>query len=233
MKRRAEDCDAGALTVPRMTSDMIISGGAPLVAALLGVVAGLAVALPLGAIGVLLLQEGMVRGRRAGLAAATGVATVDLMYAAGAVLAGGFVTQSVVGRESGVRLLGAVVLTALALRGLLRALRYRESTEASTQTTSRGAFWRFVALTALNPLTAVYFTVLAAGLGERVRGPAAATAFALGVFAGSWVWQAGLAVGGAYAGRRLPSGARTWTSVAGYGIVLVLAALLGLSAVSA
>lgn len=72
--------------------------------------------------------------------------------------------------------------------------------------------------------------MLAAGLGERVQGPAPATAFVLGVFAGSWAWQAVLGIAGTLAGARLPARARTWTSIAGYSIVLALAAVLASSA---
>jgi threonine/homoserine/homoserine lactone efflux protein len=205
------------------------AGALPALAA--GVVAGLAVALPLGAVGVLLLQEGMSRGRRAAMAAATGVATVDLVYAGAAVPAGGAVAAVLAGREGLVRLVGAAVLAGLAVRGLRAAARPTSGLAGpSNAAAARGAFWRFAGLTALNPLTAVYFTVLAAGLGEGVRGPASAFAFVLGVFAGSWTWQTVLGLAGALAGVRLPARARTWTSIAGYGIVLALAIVLALSA---
>jgi arginine exporter protein ArgO len=194
-----------------------------------GLLAGLGVALPLGAVGVLLLQEGMLRGRRSALLAATGVATVDFVYAAAAVLAGGLITAALAGNEREVRLTSALVLTGLALTGLLRTHRSRADT-SPPPSRAGGAFWRFLALTALNPLTAVYFTVLAAGLGERVRSPLAATAFVLGVFAASLAWQAVLAVTGAALGARLPAGARTWTSAVGYGVVLALAIALAVSA---
>ena len=49
------------------------------VALLAGMVAGLALAAPLGAIGVLLLQEGVIRGLRRGLPGAAAVATLDIL----------------------------------------------------------------------------------------------------------------------------------------------------------
>jgi arginine exporter protein ArgO len=193
-----------------------------------GVLAGLGVALPLGAVGVLLLQEGMLRGRRSALLGATAVATVDLAYAAAAVVAGGLVTALLAGREREVRLTAAVVLAGLALRGL--AATRASTTQAGPSNGRAGtAYWRFLALTALNPLTAVYFAVLAAGLGERVRSAPSATAFVLGVFAASLAWQAVLALVGTEMGARLPARARVWTSSAGYGVVLALAVALALS----
>jgi hypothetical protein len=79
---------------------------------------------------------------------------------------------------------------------------------------------RFVAMTAINPLTAIYFVVLAAGLGHRVTGWRAGSAFVLGVFVGSLGWQLVLAAIGSFAGARMPGWARTGTSVVGYLVVL-------------
>lgn len=200
--------------------------------AVAGVAAGLGVAVPLGAVGVLLFQEGMTRGRRSALAAASGIAAVDLVYSAAAVLAGTAVATALTGREGAVRLVGAIILASLAFRGLLRTVQQRRDPEFSQPRVARtrSAFLRFVGLTALNPLTAVYFTVLAAGLGERLREPAAGAAFVMGVFAGSWVWQVSLALAGTAAGALLPTGIRSWTSAAGYSIALGLAVALALSA---
>lgn len=83
-----------------------------------GLVAGLAVALPLGAVGVLLLQEGMTRGHRSALLGAAAVAAVDLVYAIAAVLAGTAVTAALAGRQGQVRLTSALVLGGLGLHGL-------------------------------------------------------------------------------------------------------------------
>lgn len=204
-----------------------------------GVLAGLAVALPLGAVGVLLLHEGITRGLRSAQLGAAAVAIVDLLYAGAALLAGTAITAALIDRQSQVRLLGAAVLTVLAVGGLGRTWRSRSTslspigTAGSSVTSSPrpgGVFWRFFALTGLNPLTAVYFTVLAASMGERLQEPLPAAAFVLGVFLGSLAWQSVLAVAGAVLGNRLPSRVQVWTSVAGYLIVLVLAVALALSA---
>jgi arginine exporter protein ArgO len=212
-----------------------VSTQGPLLA---GAVAGIGVALPLGAIGVLLLQEGLVRGWRSGVAAATGVALVDLTYAWVAVLAGTAVTRALAGHERTVQVVGAGVLVVVAARGLL-ALRTAAGPlpagalsggPPSADVPSGHVLLRFVALTAVNPLTAVYFVVLTAGLGSVVAGPGAGTAFVTGVFLASWAWQLVLACTGALAGARMPSWARTATTVAGYVVVLGYAARLALGA---
>src|SRR3954454_1644754 len=88
-------------------------------AALAGVVAGAAVALPLGAIGVLLVQEAVTVGRRTAAAGALGVGLVDTVYSAVAVLAGSSVSRALAGHERVVQLTGALMLTAVAVKGLL------------------------------------------------------------------------------------------------------------------
>jgi hypothetical protein len=81
-------------------------------------------------------------------------------------------------------------------------------------------------MTAINPLTAVYFAVLAAGLGTAVAGWPAGSAFVVGVFAGSWAWQLALVGLGSLAGARLPAWARTATGLVGYLTVIGYAAKL-------
>lgn len=195
-----------------------------------GLAAGLGVAIPLGAIGVLLLHEGMRRGLRPALSAASGVAVVDLVYATLAVLAGGAVSAALSGVQAQVRLVGAAVLGGLAIHGLFRTLQSQGSATVASASPPGNAFWRFAGLTAVNPLTALYFTVLAASLGELLRGPLSATAFVLGIFIGSWAWQSILAITGTMLGFRLPDNAQTSTAIIGYSIVLALAIALALSA---
>ena len=195
---------------------------------LAGALAGIGVALPLGAIGVLIVGEGLHNGWRPAAAAATGVALVDLAYAAVAVAAGTAVTRTLDGRTSVVRLVGAAVLVVVALRGLW-GLR-RPAPAVAAEVPGSRVLLRFVALTAVNPLTAVYFVVLTAGLGDTVAGASAGARFALGVFLASWAWQLVLATVGALAGARLPGWARTATGVVGYLVVLGYAVRLALSA---
>ncbi|KGM15252.1 hypothetical protein N867_10520, partial [Actinotalea fermentans ATCC 43279 = JCM 9966 = DSM 3133] len=86
----------------------------------LGALVGLGVAMPLGAIGVLLLQTGVRRGFRVAAAGGLGVATVDLVYAVVAVLAGAAVAGALAGHERPVRVASALVLGAVAATGVLR-----------------------------------------------------------------------------------------------------------------
>jgi len=198
-------------------------------AALAGVLAGLAVALPLGAISVLIVAEGLERGWRTAGAAATGVALVDVGYAGLATAAGAGVSRTLSGWTRPIQLVGAAVLVVVAVRGLL-GLRHAAPESAAGREGAGGGpvavLGRFVALTAINPLTAVYFVVLAAGLGSRVAGWRTGSAFVVGVLTGSLAWQWVLAGVGSVAGARLPRWARTATGLVGYLTVLAYAAHL-------
>ncbi|MFZ0161795.1 MAG: LysE family transporter [Kineosporiaceae bacterium] len=192
---------------------------APAPALLNGLIAGLGVALPLGAISVLLLHEAFVHGWRPAAAGATGVALVDLIYAGSAVTAGAAITAALAGHEQAVRRVGAVILTVVAVHGMLGVRRPAALTATADDARAPIAvLTRFIGLTAVNPLTAVYFAVLATGLA--VTGLRAGVAFVLGVFLGSWAWQLALVGAGALAGERLPAGVRTAVSLLGYAIVL-------------
>jgi threonine/homoserine/homoserine lactone efflux protein len=214
-----------------------------------GVAAGLAVAVPLGAIGALVLGLGLRHGSRAALAAGLGVATVDGLYAVLAAVAGAALAAPLARAEDTIRLVAAAVLGAVAvvlLRGALapageggdRHAERRGGAAAPRERAGGGGpaprrlYGRFVALTAVNPLTAATFAAVAAGLpaaGAGRIGVAAAAGFGAGAFAASAAWHAVLAGTSGAAGRRLPPAARAWTAVAGAGLALLLAARLALA----
>ncbi len=202
-----------------------------------GLGAGLGIALPLGAIGVLILREGVERGIRAAAVAALAVATVDFGYALVAVVVGERIAEALSGVERVVQLVGALALTAvvfIGVRDLLRSVRAapgattEESVLPELPVGYGRTFLRFVGLTAINPMTAVYFVALTAGLAQRLSGPGAGAAFAVGVFLGSLAWQMVLAVGGGTAGSRMSERVRIGVSLAGYAIVAGYAVKLAL-----
>lgn len=200
----------------------------PLTSALLaGVVAGLGVAVPLGAIGVLLLQTGLVSGWCVGAAGALGVALVDLAYAGAVVSLGAAVAAPIAEHATAIRLVGAAVLLVVAATGLRSALRSSDPSGAvgirlvGTPGAPSGAvLLRFVGLTALNPLTAVYFAALVAGFSSRFD-DIGRIAFVAGVFAASLAWQLVLVTVGAAPGRR--ASPRTRRTLGLIGALLVAA----------
>jgi arginine exporter protein ArgO len=226
------------------------------VAALLqGVVAGLAIAMPLGAVGVLLLHEAINRGWRLAAAAAVGVALVDVCYATIAVGATGTVQSLLHGHQTPVRRVAAVVLVVIAVRGLRGLWQQRPvggtdggadadggpgadegpatddglgPSSTSGGPSAAAMTRRFFALTALNPVTALYFAALTTALSSLHDGGfGRAASFVAGVFAGSLAWQLVLTGVGAAAGGRMPPRAKRLVSLVGYLVVLGFA--LGLA----
>ena len=196
-----------------------------------GIVAGLAVAVPLGAIGVLIVDLGIRGGFPPAFLAGLGTATADGLYAVVAAAAGAAVGAFLSPAQHTIRLLAAGVLTGVAVVGLL-ALR-RPETERLPPPADHRLVLRFVALTAVNPATAATFAGLMIGLPAvgSSSSPAvgARVLFVAGAFAASLAWQSTLAAGGALLGHRLSPRARTITTIAGQLLVLGLALRLATS----
>ncbi|MFE9483032.1 LysE family transporter [Streptomyces spororaveus] len=213
---------------------------------LAGAAAGLGVAMPMGAMSVLLLQEAM-RDRRTAVAAAAGIAAVDLGYAALATAVGPWVASHISPVEAWVRLASAVILLAIAAHGLAGARPTGGGDPDAADSAASGpaasgpgrvgvlvsarpgkAFVRYVGLTALNPTTAVYFAALTTAQGAALRTGAAGGAFLLGVGAASLLWQQALVALGSLAGTRIPDRARVWSFRLGYGLVAAYAVKIAL-----
>ncbi|MER5774689.1 LysE family transporter [Streptomyces sp. NPDC002039] len=200
-----------------------------------GAVAGLGVAMPMGAMSVLLLQEAM-RHRGAAVAAAVGIATVDLGYATLATMLGPWVASHVAPVEAWVRLASALILLVIAARGLCSATTAPAQSAAPTTPAAPappavgagsprpgGVFGRYVALTAVNPTTALYFAALTTAQGAGLRSGPTGAAFLAGVALASLLWQQFLVVLGSFAGARVSPAVRVWTFRLGHGLVAAYA----------
>jgi threonine/homoserine/homoserine lactone efflux protein len=203
-------------------------------ALLAGLLAGWGVAIPLGAIGVMIVDLGARAGFRPAGAAAAGVATADLLYAGVAAAAGAAASAALAPHEHALRWLSAAVLAALGVHGLRAAAAARGAAmapSAAAAPVGRHVYARFLALTSINPLTVAYFAALIAGLPAIASAAAAdKIAFVLAAGAASLSWQLALAGAGAALHHRLPPSARTWTALAGNAIVLALSVRMALAA---
>lgn len=205
-----------------------------------GLLAGWGIALPVGAVGVLLVLLGARHGRRVGCAGGLGAAVVDGVYATVAVVLGSALAPVLVRAAGPVRWVSAAVLVVVAVVLLLPALRGDVRGEAvagpdvaggagpadgATMTPAR-AFVLVLAATAVNPATVVYFVALTSGASATtLTAPGLRAAFVVAAFVASASWQLLLGSAGAWAGARLtgPRG-RRWTAAVGALVVLALAA---------
>ena len=174
-----------------------------------GAVAGLAVAMPIGAVGSYLVGLAARERTATALAAALGIASVDGAYAILAA-AGGTGLQAMLSGVSGwLTYAAAITLVAVAVHTMRTAFRrYRGDIQARAQPsrlTPARAYLSLVALTAINPATVITFAAVVLGRSSTEGGPSwlAVALFALGAFGASAVWQVLLAGGGSLLGRLL------------------------------
>jgi len=209
-------------------------------ALLAGVVAGYAIAIPVGAIAALLITLGAQHGARVAAGGALGAATVDGLYASVAVTAGAVIAPLIAAVEEPLRWISVVVLVVLGIMLALPAFRRRTApitaatidsggdAEASARvrtTTFRRLFVTVGALTLVNPVTVVYFAALVGSSTLAVdAGAAERLVFVVAAFAASLSWQLLLTTAGSLVGRVLtgPTGARV-TALVGGALVIALA----------
>ena len=196
-----------------------------------GVVAGYGIAIPVGAIAILIVDIGIRRGLQPAFFAGAGAATADFLYAGLAVLGGSALAAAVESIGPALRIMSALVLAVIALAGLARVRRPIEPSPNNPSTGDLGRIYaRVLGLTLINPTTVVYFTAVVIGLGVAEGMTAGDGAlFVIGAFLASLSWQTVLAAAGALAGQRLPAGARTLVSVLGNVLILAFAVVILLS----
>ncbi|NUT32702.1 MAG: LysE family transporter [Hamadaea sp.] len=197
-----------------------------------GLLAGYGVAVPVGAIAALIVSLTARTSLGVGSAAAMGVATADGLYALAAVLGGAALAHLIAPIAGPLRWVAFVLLTGIAVRGALVAVRhYRDPVRQRDQTglaTPGRAYAGLLGLTLLNPMTIVYFGALVLGRGEGGELSAAGAAvFVAAAFAASASWQLLLAGGGALVGRVLtgPRG-RLVTALAASAVIVALSIAL-------
>ena len=194
-----------------------------------GLVAGFAIAVPVGAIAILIIHTGLTRGIRAGLAAAAGAATADGIYATLAAIAGAGASALVGPFIAPLRVAGGLVLIALGVRGLWQMRSPRSLGEpeviAAAAPAHRRTYLELLGLTLLNPATVVYFAALTVGL-PVLTDTAQRLAFAAAAFAASITWLCGLAVFGAALGRGAGQRIRQPTALIGNLIVIGLGVVI-------
>ena len=209
-----------------------------------GALAGYAIAIPVGAIAVLIVDTGLRRGFRIAAAAGAGAATADLTYATVAMVGGTAIGPALAPWSVPLRVAAIAFLLFLGLRGLAGIARDRramaagtdpEASAGATRTGGLGAlatYLRFVGLTLLNPSTVVYFAALVLALPSLGTEPLARPAFVVGAFLASISWQTVLAGVGAVAHHRLPAQFRVGIGVLGNLMICGFAVALAKSVIS-
>jgi arginine exporter protein ArgO len=205
---------------------------------LAGAAAGFGIAIPVGAIAILIVETGLRRGFRLAAAAGAGAASADGVYAVVAAAFGTALAGILAPFETPLRILAVVLLVVIAGRGLLglrgtaaAAAAEAPAIPADIEAAERGGsalrtYGIFLGITLLNPVTVTYFAALILGLTATGAGPLEKAAFVSGAFLASLSWQTLLAAVGAFLHRRLSLRLRAGVILLGNAIILAFAAVI-------
>jgi threonine/homoserine/homoserine lactone efflux protein len=199
-----------------------------------GAVIGLAIAAPVGPIGVLCIRRTLAEGWTFGFVSGLGAATADALYGCIAAFGLTFISAALISHQTWLRLIGGLFLCTLGVKTLLA----RPAAQAAPS--NGGGLWSAYAstllLTLTNPMTILAFAAIFAGLGlaERTGGASggynSAGLLVLGVFLGSACWWLLLSsVFGAFRTRFSASGL-LWVNrisgivILGFGVAALVAA---------
>ena len=200
-----------------------------------GVAIGLAIAAPVGPIGVLCIRRTLAEGRLAGFVTGLGAATADTVYGAVAAFGLTAVSAFLVSQQDWLRLIGGAFLLYLGIRTFLtRPMPQTAVRDDKSSRTLAGDYASTFLLTITNPLTIISFAAVFAGLGlgSGYDDLASALLLVAGVFTGSALWWLLLSGGvSLLRGRITENGLRWVNRVSGVIItvfgVVALASLAG------
>ncbi len=204
----------------------------PTAALFAGLVAGLAIAMQVGAVSLLLIEASVVRGPRVGVAAGMGVATADLAFAAVAAAAGGAAGAALSSHQAEIK-----ITAALDARGdcgpRARAPAARRSRTGRGERSRRRSHARR-ALRALprhhDGQSADDRVLRSRRGGALARRPGSAVAFAAGVGAASAGWHLALTLAAGHAARWMTPPIRRGLAIGGRLLVLAIALRLAIGA---
>ncbi len=210
-----------------------------------GLAAGYGIAIPVGAVAILIVETGIRSGFRAAAAAGAGTASADGIYAIVAATFGVALAGVLAPWQVALRAAAVVVLVGLSLRGFRSVARDAERARERAPGTAgpaagalvpdgsggaprstRRIYAAFLGLTLLNPMTITYFAALILGLNGTGTDPAEKIAFVVGAFGASLSWQTLVAAAGGALHRRLAPRLRLAVGVTGNVIVLAFAAVI-------
>ncbi|MEO0353682.1 MAG: LysE family transporter, partial [Cyanobacteria bacterium P01_A01_bin.3] len=193
-----------------------------------GIGIGIAIAAPVGVIGVLCIQRTLTQGRWIGFISGMGAATADALYGCIAGVGLNAIADLLVAQSRWLLLIGGGFLCYLGVSTFLQTPPHKQRVEISRH----GALISFLSallLTLTNPLTIFSFLGIFSGLGlgQTERNAGASVVLVLGVFVGSALWWLTLSSGVHYLSRRFQIGQLVWLNrISGVAIgVFGLAAL--------
>ena len=197
-----------------------------------GFIAGLALAIPLGPMAILLVGTTLRSGRGVGSFGALAMATVDACYAAIVFAFGNLVITSLNQWVFPLRILGSAILVVIAVKIWLdsrKPLEQGTNRQSSLIQSRVLTFSKFFGLTIINPATAFYFVGITPSVSSLNSSQGLAVGFlvfAAGVFFGSLIWQLTLVQMGSFTAKFTDQ--KVQNQIQKFGSVLILLLAVGL-----
>lgn len=193
---------------------------------------GLAIAAPVGPIGLLCIRRSVAQGRAAGLATGFGAAAADGTY--GLLVAAGVSATGLLTRyATPMQLFGGLLIAWLGLMTLRGFFAERPEEAAAPPAKSvLGAFGSTYLLTLSNPATILAFTGMIAALGAAAgNAPHAAYWLVIGVFLGSALWWLILVHAALWARAKIAADTLRWLDLIAGTILIVWGLSLAIGAI--
>ena len=173
-----------------------------------GLMAGLAIAVPVGPVNVLCASRTLTRGTLAGLMSGLGAASADAMYGAVAAFSITFVLQFLEREEFWIRVLGGILLIGIGFIYLRKPGKLEVRQEEDS---AHSDYASTLLLTLTNPTSVLSFVAVLAGLGMTGDRPWWLTFLVVaGIFCGSMLWWVILVVAVSRFRDRFDDRAMTW-----------------------
>ncbi len=156
-----------------------------------GMLIGLMVSVPLGPMGVLIIQKTLHKGALSGFVAGMGAACADLFYATVAAFGLGFVINTIKTHEVILQIVGGIFLLIMGLNiYFANPLKQIKARRRVTKKGLLGDFLSLFFLTVSNPVTVVVFMAVFAGTSVLGETPTFSTEIMLliGVLLGGSAW---------------------------------------------
>lgn len=142
-----------------------------------GILIGLAIAAPIGGMGLLCINKTLTQGKKDGLVAGLGIATGDFVYAVVAVFLYSYIALILNHYEKLFSFIGSAVLILLGLQIIFKKIDIEKSSS------SVGTFFKTFLLTLSNPTTIISFVAIAASIAT-----VNSWSLVCGIFFGSLLW---------------------------------------------
>jgi len=165
-----------------------------------GVLAGLAIAIPVGPVNVLCISRTIAGGRRAGIISGLGAATADTIYGAIAGFSISLIINFLIEEKFWIRLVGGALLIGI---GFVYWFKEPHSLKEAREESTHSAYATTLLLTLTNPTTVLSYMAVLAALRLGQPRPWTLTLFlVLGIFCGSMIWWLVLAMTAGHFRRR-------------------------------